>query len=530
MSRIDITSSAAPLSDGILQTANPLDATLQVVTDNVGTNSTLLLSTDTAQINSTLHIHTNNAELLDIEDSGSNNRFNINRSVQQINLDFASKPTDITTQVGAIRTYIDGTNLADVIKFQENGQVTLTERVKIESDSTVTTQTSAVIQATTTNANLVIAPNGTGALVAQIPDGTATGGNARGQYAVDLQLVRGFNYEVASGLYSFAAGLGNTASGLGSIAMGQRNAATQSGATAIGGGGGAGGGVNATANFATAIGGYQNNASGQYSGVFSGTANTASSNYSTVSGGQSNTASTNTHATVVGGQSNTASGVWSTASGYQSTASGQNSFAGGREGSVASAQCSFAFGRSCTASQQNSIATGEGSQAYLFAMRTHSGTGGFTINGQCQSSELISSKSSTLTTGGTTILSLDGTGATNLIIPNGNNRAWNVQVNWVAVVTAITGTATGISVGDVVTSVDLLGFKRVGGTSSASVHTSAATKTMVTTPAQYAACAIAYTAGASQEMAMTFTGPTFVGGGSVTMRVVARVELSEVAW
>ena len=53
---------------------------------------------------------------------------------------------------------------------------------------------------------------------------------------------------------------------------------------------------------------------------------------------------------------------------------------------------------------------------------------------------------------------------------------------------------------------------------------------MVTTPAAYAACAIAYTAGASQEMALTFTGPTFVGGGSVTMRVVARIELSEVAW
>ena len=94
---------------------------------------------------------------------------------------------------------------------------------------------------------------------------------------------------------------------------------------------------------------------------------------------------------------------------------------------------------------------------------------------------------------------------------------------------AITGTATGISVGDVVTSIDLLAFKRVSGTSSSSIHTSVATKLMVTTPAAYAACAIAYSAGASQELAMTFTGPTFVGGGSVTMRVVARVELTEVA-
>ena len=86
MSRIDITTSAAPLSDGMLQTANPLDATLQVVTDNVGNSSTVSLSTTETQINSILRIKTDNAELLDIENS-SGNRFNINRDVQKINLD-----------------------------------------------------------------------------------------------------------------------------------------------------------------------------------------------------------------------------------------------------------------------------------------------------------------------------------------------------------------------------------------------------------------------------------------------------------
>jgi hypothetical protein len=39
-----------------------------------------------------------------------------------------------------------------------------------------------------------------------------------------------------------------------------------------------------------------------------------------------------------------------------------------------------------------------------------------------------------------------------------------------------------------------------------------------------------YTAGASQQLAMTFTGPTFAGGGSVTMRIVAKVSLVEVAY
>ena len=122
MSRIDITTSAAPLSDGMLQTANPLDATLQVVTDNVGNSSTVSLSTTETQINSILRIKTDNAELLDIENS-SGNRFNINRDVQKVNLDFASNPTGSTSIVGAIRTFVDGVNLSNVLTFLENGSI-----------------------------------------------------------------------------------------------------------------------------------------------------------------------------------------------------------------------------------------------------------------------------------------------------------------------------------------------------------------------------------------------------------------------
>ena len=584
MSRIDITSTGAPLSDGILQTANPLDATLQVVTDNVGTSSTLLLSTAETQINSTLRIKTDNAEILDIENS-SGNRFNINRSVQNINLDFASKPTDLTTQVGAIRTAIDGTNLADVIKFQENGQVTLTERVKLESDSTVTTQTSSVIQASTIDSSLVLAPNGTGNILGNIPDGAAAGGISRGQYSIDLQLIRNLSNQVVKSNYSgILSGRSNRISNTGLtagagdysvIVGGSGNTidnTTGGGSNFIGGGGS--NTIPNNSSFATIGGGSGN--SGTSSGyaywtVGGGASNNASSNYATVSGGQSNTASTNTHATVVGGQSNTASGQYSVAGGQSNTASGQYSISiggfnnisnstgtfssGGSNQSTSSystsiglsntasgaysvamgaynsssGQSSTVFGYAQSATADYSSAFGSRCLAYLPGQLVNAG-GYISIQGDAQQSLLTSYKLDTLNTGGTTILSLNGSGTSGLLIPNSNNRAWNVQVNWVAVVTAITGTATGISVGDVVTSVDLLAFKRVGGTSSASVHTSAATKTMVTTPAAYAACAIAYTAGANQQMAMTFTGPTFVGGGSVTMRVVARIELSEVAW
>jgi hypothetical protein len=124
------------------------------------------------------------------------------------------------------------------------------------------------------------------------------------------------------------------------------------------------------------------------------------------------------------------------------------------------------------------------------------------------------------------LLSLDGTGSTNLIIPDGNNRLWNVQVNWNAVVTSISGTATGVTVGDVIAGNTELAFKRVGGTSSV-VGT---IRNVSTYDASMSAATMTYSAGASQELALTFTGPTFAGGGSVTVRSVARVQLTETAW
>jgi hypothetical protein len=460
------------------------------------------------------------------------------------------KTTDNTACSTVLKTISDGSGNDTVLQLS-------TLRVGVIADSTVTTQTSSVIQATTTNANLVLAPNGTGALIAQIPDGTATGGNARGANAVDLQIAKYNNAQVASGANSFlGGGSSNRASGATSVCVGGENNFSTGQRSFVGSG------VLVTA-------------SGLDSVCVGGNGNNALSNYSVVSGGQSNTASTGTHATVVGGLSNTAtgqysvaggnantpSGTWNvalgrsnttspqhaTAFGYNNNISGEAGFAAGRDhiiiGQRAAAvgnnqylvgYASFGCGElnETTSVAQFSSVIGAASKGYLYGQFVSSnGTDLGEGTGRSQQSILVARRISvSLTTGGTTVLSLDGTGVTNLLIPSGNNRAWNVQVNWVAVVTAITGTATGISVGDVVTSVDLLGFKRVGGTSSASAHTSAATKLMVTTPAAYAACAIAYSAGASQEMAMTFTGPTFAGAGSVTMRVVARIELTEVAF
>jgi hypothetical protein len=393
-------------------------------------------------------------------------------------------------------------------------------RFKLTADPAVTTQTATVIQADSTNSSLVIAPNGTGALIADIPDGTINGGNARGFYAVDLQMKGRTNAnQVASGQQSvIIGGYNNRASGIFSIAGGGQNTASNQYAICLGGG------------FSTA--------SQAFSTVIGGDTNSAASNYSVVIGGQSNTASTNTHATVVGGQSNTASGLWSISGGSGNTASASGtvslgrgntssanySFSGGY-GVTASGIYSFAFGGNQTlANKDFAVALGNMAYGYLYGMFAFS-SGQMGAAYDNQYSTLLARREAALTTAATTVLSLDGTGTTNLILSFASNRIWNVQIDTVAVVTAITGTATGVTVGDCYRETKQLLFKRIGGTSSivGTVDTTA-----VKSDTSMSACAMTVTAGASQEMALTFTAPTFTGGGSVTVRVVSKVSLVEV--
>lgn len=521
----------------------------------------------------------------------------------------------------------------------------LFSRLRITSDPNVGTQTSAVIQADSTNSSLVLAPNGTGAIIASIPDSTATGGNARGVNAVDFQVSRYNAVHVASGANSVIGGGANSratgqysvvaggnqgfATGLGSFVGSGFNNSSSGTESAI-----VGGNSNSNSGGYAFIGGGQTNlATGTHTVISGGANNTASSNHSTISGGQSNTASTGTHATVVGGQSNVSSGAHSVSGGSGNTASGgtslsiglnniassessialgrgntsagvrrnyaigENNTVTGYDGSAAlgqgnnvsgidtaiaigktntisgttsfgfgsgnsvTANESYAFGKSNSIGSGLSIALGSGnnvnvtpanssmvaigfnhktsgsfstsignrSWAYLYGQIAHAAEW-FSVNndwGNAQQSVLLARREATLTTGATTILSLDGTGTTNLIIPLDSNRMWNVQIDTIAVVTTITGTATGVSVGDAYRETKQLLFKRVGGTSSivGTVDTTA-----IKNDSSLATCALTVTAGASQQMALTFTAPTFTGGGSVTMRVVSKVMLVEVAY
>jgi len=304
-----------------------------------------------------------------------------------------------------------------------------------------------------TNVNAVLLPKGTGANTAQSPDGTTTGGNARGAYATDWQKFRTNANQVASGTYS------------------------------------------------TILNGQNNRADGNFA--------------------------------IAGGQQNRAAGTWTTALGYQSTALGASSFAA-TSSALSSGSYAVALGISCvgsgiasfatnqenTASGENSFVHGINGSASLYNQRTH----GASERNQ-RSDFILYSANPTLATGATTNLYLDG--SSGLLIPPGNNRFWNVIVQWTAVVVSITGTATGVSAGDVITQCNLFCFKKVSGTSSI---VGSVTTVATHNDASMATASLAYSAGASQELNALFTAPTFAGGGTLEMSVTANVQVSEVSY
>lgn len=186
-----------------------------------------------------------------------------------------------------LRVNLAGTGLEYATPASGGGLTNLTETKTTAAPNTVVPVVSLSATISETNGDFAIAPKGSGALLAQIPDSSVANGQKRGAYSVDWQRSRSVSDQVAYGGYSV-----------------------------VGGGNG-------------------NKASGDYSTLCGGSSNLANATYSSVLGGQSNTASAQ-HASVLGGFSNTASGQLSmacgdgnTASGVASVALGKNCLAGG---------------------------------------------------------------------------------------------------------------------------------------------------------------------------------------------------------
>ena len=158
----------------------------------------------------------------------------------------ASRTSDILFSV------VRNATLAEKAKFVSSGDFGL------KKNDVGTTQDTISITAYGSESNLgfAIIPKGTGAVTIQIPDGTSTGGNARGSRAIDFQTDRNAATQVASGTSSFVGGgRRNTASATYSATLGGSGCvASGNGSVCLGGDGSFGVGNSATGTNCFAFG------------------------------------------------------------------------------------------------------------------------------------------------------------------------------------------------------------------------------------------------------------------------------------
>lgn len=222
-----------------------------------------------------------------------------------------------------------------------------------------------------TNIDVAIVPKGTGAILAQVPDNTVTGGNKRGQYAVDLQRDRtvvatsvasgnhscipGGKGNKAAGDQSFSVGLNNSSNGSADMTLGNSNTATGGGYTSV-----AIGESNSSSTGYAYSFGASNTASGSQS-MAVGHSNTTSSQPS-FSFGMSNIS--NAVGALTLGRLNTANGDYSTVIGYQGHSFGiygRQVYASGQEGTAGDAQASkFILRERTTNNTATTITTNSG--------------------------------------------------------------------------------------------------------------------------------------------------------------------------
>jgi len=316
--------------------------------------------------------------------SSSGGSGSVNVSTSGVNINGLYNLPQISGSTGQVLTRTSGSNTTWA--SAAGGLTYFTEAQNTAAPNATVNVDSLTAVASTANADFVIKPKGTGALITDIPDGTGTGGAKRGQYAVDLQLTRAIFSRIASGNYSVALGRENTASATDAITIGNNGNATGPQSIVIGTGT-ASGTTSGVFGFGTATNlqafsvGYQSNASGQESMAL-GHYNTCNNSYSyalgrenTSSGvvsvaiGQSNIANTS-RATAIG-HTNTASGSYSVAIGQSNTASGTNATVIGNSSTanntyamalsnnaIASGIYSFAFGGRARSSGYGAVAFG----------------------------------------------------------------------------------------------------------------------------------------------------------------------------
>jgi hypothetical protein len=132
---------------------------------------------------------------------------------------------------GTSSLLVQNSSSVDLLRVDNSGVLTIGASSSLSSigASQITSSSSL------TNSNIVLTPKGTGAIIAgPPPDGTSTGGNARGTNSVDLSTNRSLNTHVASGQNAvLVGGQSNTASGANSFCFGSNLIASGTNAGSI---------------------------------------------------------------------------------------------------------------------------------------------------------------------------------------------------------------------------------------------------------------------------------------------------------
>lgn len=321
----------------------------------------------------------------------------------------------------------------------------------VAPNATVPVLVASAVNVSEANADVALTPKGTGALMAQVPDGATAGGNKRGNYSVDLQLERLTATAVASGAHSvIGGGLSNTASAVKStVAGGEYNEATGQG-SAVGGGER----NEAAGNNSVVAGGERNNSFGANCAILGGYGNSIAANCALSSivggggGGNGNSISQSDEALIASGHSNSIGA--STASNYSAIVSGNNNtingggaflgagvansvsagegvLVGGAFNEVSGARGFVGAGRYNTAAGAvSAVVGGERGKAVITGQQAHA-MGRFSNDGDAQRSHVIA-KVATSDDTATEIEVDDETGA--IAIPD--NTTWEAQIRIVA--------------------------------------------------------------------------------------------------
>ena len=273
------------------------------------------------------------------------------------------------------------------------GLLYVTENLDTASPNNTRNNEQLVVTGTPSiDADLSIVPRGAGAFQLGITDSTIAGGNKRGTYAIDLQLLRGSATTVASG------------------------------------------------DFAVISGGQSNTADGYNSTICGGYLNRASSNYPVIGGGEQNIITVGADfSNIVGGYQNVVQGLYaSIAGGRANQILDIYGFAVG-DTNTAAAEAAAAIGSNNAAQSVYTLATGRQSNADKRGQHAHA-SGAFSAPGDAQTS-LYVLRTQTIDATANIKLTLDYPGVGNLQMILGDNTAWTFDILLVAKDTGTTNTA-----------------------------------------------------------------------------------------